>query len=77
LPASKSSHAGIRKRFGRSRLSIPVWLDACRAKRGDPWRFATPESASAIFAISALIEVLETFEFFVAFVVRPGLARCV
>jgi len=50
-------------------LVSAVSLRPHRAKRGDPWRFATPESASAIFAISALIEVLETFEFFVAFVV--------
>jgi hypothetical protein len=66
LPASKSSHAGIRKRFWpleafNSGVARCVPREARR-----PVLFATPESASAIFAISALIEVFETF---VAFVV--------
>jgi len=26
------------KASGRLRLSIPAWLDLCRAQRGDPWR---------------------------------------
>jgi len=34
----ESSHAGSWKRSGCLRLSIPAWLDLCRARRGDPWR---------------------------------------